>query len=96
MIAWRKVDRVIYDEFFDWVRNHQKRRMEEGLAKYQSEKLGFQGDPLQHALEEQLDALFCIYYAMREREYLAESKDELNTNHLSKWERFLRWIELKR
>ena len=75
---WRDVDRKIYDEFFDWVRDNQRKRMEEGLSKYKSEELGFQGDPLEHALEEILDALFYIYYAMRQRNSLLFGKVDKN------------------
>ena len=50
--------------------------MEEGLRNYKSEEHGFQGDPLQHALEEVLDALFYIFYAMRERDSYKEALEK--------------------
>ena len=84
-LEWRNVDRKIYNEFFEWIRHNQEIRMEGGLAKYKSEELGFQGDPLHHALEEILDALFYIFYAMRQRSAMETKVAELNQELKSTW-----------
>ena len=75
MPVWRRVSRAIYDRFFEWVHKSQVARMEHGIKKYKSCEEGFKGDPLQHASEEVFDAIFYVYYAMRERDQLLEENE---------------------
>lgn len=69
---WRVVGSVQRTDFPYDVHIALKKRAEDGERKYKSSSVGFQGDPLEHAWEEALDALFYIWYAKRERNDLLE------------------------
>ena len=63
--------------------NIQKRfhqRWEKGRRKYQSDELGFQGDPLTHALEEAYDLVIYLEYLVRERESAGSRQTLLDLN----------------
>ena len=72
---WRVVGTMQRVDFADEVIIALKQRAKEGERKYKSSSIGFQGDPLQHAWEEALDALFYIWYAKRERDSLLLDKE---------------------
>ena len=78
---WKDVKPEDRNSFLEWLVENQKHRMEVGERKYNSSEIGFQGDPLQHAAEELFDALFYVFYAMRERDALKEKLAELRKRH---------------
>jgi hypothetical protein len=64
MESWRKMDHEDQEEFLAWVHVGLKGRLMLGDERYNSFNLGFQGDPLQHAIEEWFDL---GQYLFRER-----------------------------
>ena len=64
-MAWQTMTPVEKEEYLDWVASQMDSRWEMGDLKYNSSVLGFQGDPLQHAIEEALDLLCYLWYIQR-------------------------------
>lgn len=53
--------------FLQWVRKSLVERWKLGSDRYQSHIKGFQGDPLDHGIEEVLDLLVYLFYEKRKR-----------------------------
>ena len=62
---WRQARSAEKEEFIQGLVTELTARWEFGNDKYESARLGFQGDPVRHGLEEILDAFFYSYYARR-------------------------------
>ena len=62
---WRQARSAEKEEFIQGVVAELTARWEFGDAKYDSSRLGFQGDPVRHGLEEDLDSLFYHFYTRR-------------------------------
>ena len=60
--------------FLQEIRSSLSERWRMGSEKYQSEVKGFQGSPLQHAIEESLDLPLYLFYTKR---YLEQLEDLL-------------------
>ena len=54
-----------HEDYVQSVNRKVKARWKKGIKKYDSEKLGFQGDPLAHLEEELYDALLYVHYLRR-------------------------------
>jgi hypothetical protein len=59
-------------DFLQWVEDGLNREWEKGQEKYQSHILGFQGTPLDHAIEEALNIL-CYLWIEKRRQGEKES-----------------------
>ena len=66
--AWRSMKPEDRNEFLDWVAAALNERWELGRERYQSDRLGFQGDPLNQATEEALDQVYYLWVAKRQRD----------------------------
>ena len=67
-LGWRRLDGGVQDEFLRWAEDQLAQRLAIGEQEYQSHIYGFQGDPLQHGIAEQLDGLFYSWMQLRQRE----------------------------
>lgn len=65
---WQAMDWAAKEVILSKVNQRLHQRWEKGRQKYRSDELGFQGDPLTHALEEAYDLIIYLEYAIRERE----------------------------
>ena len=61
---WRRLDDDALDAYYAWVAGAIRDRAQVGRAEYGQT---FQGDPLDHAIEEALDILFYLYQMRRRR-----------------------------
>ncbi len=59
---WRNLDTETRNTFLEWVYDSNKERNALGRERYGDT---FQGDPLEHAIEEALDLLFYLWAAKR-------------------------------
>ncbi len=59
-------------EFLKWATDSLYQRWQIGEERYQSDKLGFQGAPVEHAIEETLDNLIYLFMAKREKDFMLE------------------------
>ena len=75
MYVWRKIGKVRRELIRRKVDSLFKKRLEDGSKEYPLQI--FQGDPLDHALEEVLDTAFYLVYAAQEREQLLWLRDIL-------------------
>ncbi len=62
---WRSMNGEDRDKFISWTECSLYSRMDLGREKYQSDIKGFQGNPLDHLIEELLDALLYAYWEKR-------------------------------
>ena len=67
-MAWRDMGDKERTDFIQWITESANRRWIVGDNKYHSSALGFQGDPLNHLIEELQDALLYAYYLRRQRQ----------------------------
>ena len=58
-----------------WALSHIDQRWELGKNKYDSEEQGFQGNPLEHLIEELFDAMLYTYYTLRRIQAAVEPQD---------------------
>jgi len=65
---WRSMTNADYDQFLEWVDTNTLDRWQLGKERYQSDIKGFQGDPLDHAIEEMFDALLYLWIAKRRQD----------------------------
>ena len=63
--SWRSMVELDQTEFRHWSDISLSARWELGREKYQSDVKGFQGDPIDHAIEECLDQLIYLFMAKR-------------------------------
>ena len=68
MDSWRVMDEQDEAEFQAWLKERLAERAEVGRIKYNSDVDGFQGDPLEHLIEEQLDSLRYGWRELKRRE----------------------------
>ena len=71
---WRATTSIERQEFIQGLVTELTARWDFGERKYESARLGFQGDPVRHGLEEILDAFFYSYYARR---YVLSLEEEI-------------------
>ena len=67
MGSWRDMGSAQQRAMTTWALYGLRDRMELGNQRYNSKELGFQGDPLDHAIEEWLDMGVYLFYAKRQR-----------------------------
>ena len=67
MTQWQQMGRWERNDFIEWLDDTAKARWEKGRVKYHSDELGFQGQPLDHAIEEAFDLLVYLWYTRRQR-----------------------------
>lgn len=65
---WRSMTIADYDQFLEWVDTNTLNRWNLGKERYQSDVKGFQGDPIDHAIEEMFDGLLYLWMAKRRQE----------------------------
>ena len=65
MEAWRSMEPGDRQEFLVWAESSLFKRWVLGDERYESCTLGFQGDPLDHAIEEALDLVLYLWIAKR-------------------------------
>ena len=63
---WRSLTDVDHQDFWDWVGMQMLEGRKRGKESYP--KPVFQGDPLDHAIEEAVDELFYLRYIQRQRD----------------------------
>ena len=74
---WWKMGAEQMGEYLLWLQSVAPERWEKGREKYESDRLGFQGDPVEHAIEEWLDMGVYLFYTQRMvRELKAERAEE--------------------
>lgn len=66
--SWRDMKRADYNSFMEWMESGLVDRWSLGSKRYQSDVKGFQGDPLDHAIEEALDLVLYLWVAKRKRD----------------------------
>ena len=66
MEVWRKMTETDKDRYYRWVQNNLEKRWKLGEEKYDLPN-GFQGDPLDHAIEEAFDLLVYLFYQKRKQ-----------------------------
>ena len=67
MAFWADMDWEAREEVLASVQKRFAARWEKGRTKYRSDLFGFQGDPLEHALEEAYDLVIYLEYLVRQR-----------------------------
>ena len=75
---WRQQTVAEGDEFITWTKEQLADRWDKGTVKYQSDRFGFQGDPIDYAIKETLDTLFYLWYARRQRDWAYNPGDGVN------------------
>ena len=68
MEAWRSMKVTEQVELAQRVKHQVLDRLQKGNVRYQSMRLGFQGQPLEHLRQELLDALIYLEYLERQLE----------------------------
>ena len=68
MEAWRLMTANERQDYLNWLEDTALDRWLGGEIKYHSDILGFQGDPLEHAIEEAFDILCYLWYLKRKGE----------------------------
>ena len=66
-LGWRRLDADAQADFLRWAEDQLAGRLAIGEQEYQSHIYGFQGDPLEHLIKEQLDGLFYSWQELRRR-----------------------------
>ena len=66
-LGWRRLDADTQADFLRWAEDQLAVRLAIGEQEYQSHIYGFQGDPLEHLIKEQLDGLFYSWQELRRR-----------------------------
>ena len=66
-LGWRRLDADAQADFLRWAEDQLAARLAIGEQEYQSHIYGFQGDPLEHLIKEQLDGLFYSRQELRRR-----------------------------
>ena len=66
-LGWRRLDADAQADFLRWAEDQLAVRLAIGEQEYQSHIYGFQGDPLEHLIKEQLDGLFYSWQELRRR-----------------------------
>ena len=66
-LGWRRLDAYAQADFLRWAEDQLADRLAIGEQEYQSHIYGFQGDPLEHLIKEQLDGLFYSWQELRRR-----------------------------
>lgn len=69
---WRKLELYQRHEFRFWLDEQMQKRLEKGRKKYGDK---FQGNPMDHLIEELLDGLF---YAYMTKKYVQSLKSDVN------------------
>lgn len=69
---WRRLDDDALDDYYAWVAGALRERAALGRRRYGQT---FQGDPLDHAVEETLDLLFYLYQMRRQRDAPCDAPD---------------------
>lgn len=65
---WRSMTNADYDQFLEWVDTNTLNRWQLGQERYLSDVKGFQGDPIDHAIEETFDSLLYLWIAKRRQD----------------------------
>ena len=68
MEDWRRMDDDAKDEFRRWADGNLRERWTLGDKRYNSSAFGFQGDPLDHAIEEAFDLLLYLWMQKRKED----------------------------
>ena len=66
-LGWRRLDADAQADFLRWAEDQLAGRLAIVEREYQSHIYGFQGDPLEHLIKEQLDGLFYSWQELRRR-----------------------------
>lgn len=67
MESWRSMGTEDRLDFLQWVEDGLNHEWEKGRHKYHSDALGFQGNPLDHAIEEALNLLCYLWMEKRKQ-----------------------------
>lgn len=62
---WRSMTGKDFNQFTEWLGKLSTQRWNLGAERYHSDTLGFQGDPLDHAIEEWFDMGCYLFYTKR-------------------------------
>jgi trimethylamine:corrinoid methyltransferase-like protein len=65
---WRQMEQKDAIEFGQWVEDGLNARWQIGMERYESHIKGFQGNPLDHAIEEALDQLLYLWIEKRRQQ----------------------------
>lgn len=76
---WRSMQPADRDVMLAWLNEQMEKRWEDGRVKYQSDILGFRGEPEYHAPEEAFDLIVYQYYNIRKMKAMAERIRELES-----------------
>lgn len=65
---WRSQTGKDFNEFIEWIGKLAAQRQNLGIEHYEADVKGFQGNPLDHAIEEAFDLLLYLFYERRNRD----------------------------
>ncbi len=69
---WRAAGPEDHIQFLAWLNNEHSKRQAKGMAKYGTI---FQGEPIIQGIEENLDQLFYLYWAMRQLTFIDKQQN---------------------